>query len=188
MNYLETEGELAGDRPGAAADEGVGAADAAHDVDEEADAVVGGVLGEDVAGVGDGDPAAAALGEVDVVDAGAVGDDELHRRELEEELRRDPRDDRLAEDGARGLRVVAEVFVERQWGFVGFEHVEFGEEFLLEDFEEEAGAEDEEVGEVAAGERRAGAVEVVVEAVGLGVYFLTHFCVEELNGMVWFGL
>lgn len=172
--YFESKWVLAVDRPGAAADEVVGAAEAAHDVDEEADAVVGGVLGEDVAGVGDGDPPAVALGQVDVVDAGAVGDDQLERRELAEEVRRDAGDDGLAEDGPHRLRVVVKELFERQWRLECLEHAELGQEFLLEHLEEEARAEDEELRQVGAGERWSAAVEVVVEVVVLGVDFLTH--------------
>lgn len=169
INYRGGEGIVAVDRPGAAADEGVGGAQAAHDADEEADAVVGGVLGKDVAGVGDRDPAAAALGEVDVVDAGAVGDDELERRQLAEELRRDAGDYGFAEDGLHRLRTVEKELFERQWRFVRFEDAELGNELLLEHLEEEAGAEDEELRQLAA------AVEVAVQLVVLGVDFLSHF-------------
>ena len=53
--------------------------------DGEADGEVCDVVGEDVGGVGDPDPALAALGEVDAVDADGEGGDDLERRERVDE-------------------------------------------------------------------------------------------------------
>jgi len=64
---LGAEGIVPLERPEPAADEPLGGGDAAQHVDEHADGVVGDVGGVDGAGVGDGDAAARALGEVDVV-------------------------------------------------------------------------------------------------------------------------
>jgi len=63
------------ERPEPAAEEPLGGGDAAQHVEEHADGVVGDVGGVDGAGVGDGDAAARALGEVDVVNARGRADE-----------------------------------------------------------------------------------------------------------------
>ena len=78
--------------------------------DGEADGEVCDVVGEDVGGVGDPDPALAALGEVDAVDADGEGGDDLERRERVDE-RGVGAVGGVADDGADGARVRAEELV-----------------------------------------------------------------------------
>jgi len=61
--------------------------DPAGSVDGEAHGKVRDVVGEHVGGVGDPDPALAAPGEVDVVEADGVAHDDLEPRERVDELR-----------------------------------------------------------------------------------------------------
>jgi len=72
-------------RPEAAADEPLGGGDAPEHVDEQADGVVCDVGGVDRPRVGDGDAAARALVEVDVVNARAGAEDEADGRDGVEE-------------------------------------------------------------------------------------------------------
>lgn len=86
------------------ADEALGGRDAPEHVDEHAHGVVGDIGGIDAPGVGDGDAAARALVEIDVVNAGARVDDATQRANRVEErgVHADnaaPHDD----GGARGL-------------------------------------------------------------------------------------
>lgn len=75
-SQLKTEWEVIDGGPDTAANKSIAVADFPEDVDEEADGVVRCVFREHIGSVADGNSAAAALGEVDVVDAGAAGDDE----------------------------------------------------------------------------------------------------------------
>ena len=72
--------------PPAAAEVRLGGGDPAQHGDEEAHGVVGRVRGEGVPGVGDGEPAAAAGVQVDVVQPDGGGHHELQRREPADEL------------------------------------------------------------------------------------------------------
>ena len=92
------------------ADVAVGLRDPAEHGDGEADGEVCDVVGEDVGGVGDPDPALAALGEVDAVDADGEGGDDLERRERVDE-RGVGAVGGVADDGADGARVRAEELV-----------------------------------------------------------------------------
>ena len=56
-----------------------------HDVDEQADGHISDLIGEQFSGAGGVDAAAAILDEIDVVGAGAGGDDEAERGEEEED-------------------------------------------------------------------------------------------------------
>lgn len=73
--------EVAAVRPEAAPDVALAGGDAAEHVDEEADGVVGDVGRVDAAGVGDGDAAARALVEVDVVEPRADCENAAQRRD-----------------------------------------------------------------------------------------------------------
>lgn len=81
QTYPGAKREVNASNPIATADEPVRRRDLPEDVEQEADGVVGGVVGENGAGVGDGDAPAAAFMEVEVVGAGAVSDDEAEGRE-----------------------------------------------------------------------------------------------------------
>lgn len=78
---LGTQWEVIGGGPDTAANKSIAGANFPEDVDEDADGVVSCVFREHIRSVADGDSAAATLGEVDVVDAGATGDDEAEGRE-----------------------------------------------------------------------------------------------------------
>lgn len=60
-------------RPNPDLDEAVSGADFPKEVEEEPHCKISHVSGENVIGAGDGDAAAAALGKIDVVEAGASG-------------------------------------------------------------------------------------------------------------------
>jgi hypothetical protein len=79
-------GEVALGLPLSGADVPVGLRDPAEHGDGEPDGEVGHVVGEDVGGVGDPDPALAALGEVDAVDADGEGGDDLELGEGVDEI------------------------------------------------------------------------------------------------------
>lgn len=81
QTYPGAKREVNAGNPIAAADEPVRRRDLPEDVEQEADGVVGRVVGENGAGVGDGDAPAAASMEVEVVGAGAGSDDEAEGRE-----------------------------------------------------------------------------------------------------------
>lgn len=104
------EGVVALGLPLPGADIAVGLRDPAEDGDGEPDGEVGDVVGEDVGGVGDPDPAVAALGEVDAVDADGEGGDDLERRERVDE-RGVGAVVGVPDDGADGARVRAEELV-----------------------------------------------------------------------------
>lgn len=71
--------------PEAVFDEAIGGGHFPKDVEEEPHRKIGHVGGEDVAGIGDGNAAAAALGKIDVVEAGAGSDDEAQRGQISED-------------------------------------------------------------------------------------------------------
>ena len=90
--------------PSAAPDVRLGGGDPAEHGDDEPDGVVRRVDGEGRAGVGDGDPAAAAGVEVHVVHPDGGGRHELQRREPVQELRGDRLEPRHEQDPGLGRR------------------------------------------------------------------------------------
>lgn len=107
--------------------EPIGGRDRPEHVEGHPDGGVGDVIGEDLAGVGNGDAAAPALGEVDVVETGAGGDDDAEGREEVEEASGDPGGGG-AEHGGGGLGVGGEEAGEGERGLPSPEDGEFGGE------------------------------------------------------------
>ena len=109
---LDSKLELSAFRPLTRPDVTISRRNATEEANQQTDGVIRHVLRVSFAGVCDGDAAAVALGEVDVVGADAGADDELERREAGEEagVDREPAD---ADDGSDGGGVTGEE--EREW-------------------------------------------------------------------------
>lgn len=73
------------ERPETGTDESVGSGDATEDVDQEADGKIGDVFRERGPGIGDGDTPETAIGKVDVVEAGAGGENAFKGRKEAED-------------------------------------------------------------------------------------------------------
>ena len=71
-------------RPQTRANKSVSRGNSAQNIEQKRDGVVGHVLRVGVAGIGDGNATTVALGEVDVVKAGAGANDKSQRREAVE--------------------------------------------------------------------------------------------------------
>lgn len=125
------EGELASDWPEVASNKPIGCGYFPQNVDQKSDGQVRAVIGKDLAGASDGDAAAAALGEVDVVDTGAGSDDETEGGEVAEEGGGD-RSGGVAKEGLDGSRMGVEKIGGRQRRLPGFEETEFLGEASLE--------------------------------------------------------
>ena len=71
-------------RPQTRANKSVSRGNSAQNIEQKRDGVVGHILRVGVAGIGDGNATTVALGEVDVVKAGAGANDKSQRREAVE--------------------------------------------------------------------------------------------------------
>lgn len=89
-------------RPKPILDEAIAGAHFPDGVEEEPRRKIRYVGGEDVAGVGDGDAAAAALSKIYVVEAGAGGDNEAQGGQISENGGGE-RENAAAEGGPRGV-------------------------------------------------------------------------------------
>lgn len=90
------------------------------DIEEKPHCQIGNILGVNVAGGGHCDPAAAALGEVNVVEAGAGGDNEAEIRQHAHQIGGDG-DAAGGEDGTSRLGMSEDELVEGERGFPGLE-------------------------------------------------------------------
>ena len=121
--YSVAKGIVAGRRPEASPHVPIRRGHSPEHVEQHPHGGVGDVLGEQPGCVGDGDASAAALGEVDVVEAHAGGDDEAERRHLAEDVGGDEGTHGGREECSDGGAVRGQK-LRRRVGLPGLEEVE----------------------------------------------------------------